>query len=978
MVEPLTAAALGGLALDKAQSAITKWVTANLSARAEVALRDRVLRQGRPAKDQQTELVAVIKAAVDLTAAEQFPAEERLQGLFRKALLNGPTRDWPLVNGSDLTYIADDVYEWVIKNDSQPDAVRSGGEDRASHPYVVLLCRNILTQYGFRAENSGAKNSILYPRWHRFWTTELFAGQQTSPGPARATSVFFNDFVGPVDTVIQGQQITVNTVAPATSWPRRFGTIPPLATAHQKRSIDEKLATMLTEDNTVVCQVLSGMGGVGKTQIAANYAHQRWSRREVDLLIWVSATTRDAIIAAYAEARTELIGSNRSDSESAAKSLLAWLDRPNAPRWLIVLDNLTDPTHLNGLWPPANHRGRTIATTRRRDAALDSQIRRRIDVELYTPAEGLRYLSDRLGHNSRVLDGAAELTEDLGHMPLAIAQAAAFLLDEPGLTCNDYRDMLADQAIPLDRLSPEMLAEEYPHSFASALAISIDRANQDTPQGFASVLLDLASLLDPAGIPVRLFSTEAMRNFLNFVLKTYLGSDNDSPEPTKREITAAIGRLHRLNLVNSDGDLIQVHSLVQRSCYKQLDQDIVNMLVLANTLALTEIWPENTTASAFHAVMRANVTRLRGHAEPVSIGPEFAHLLFLHGASLGNCGLVSYAVEHFQDLQHIVLSLFGPEHHLVDSVLTHLAKWRGEGGDPVAAAEVFETLHRRFVHQFGPDDPHVLRARSSLAIFRGEAGDATGAAEAFEELLVDHLRILGADDPSTLTVRNNLAYWQGEAGDSARAVDAFEALLVDYLRILGADDPSTLTVRNNLANSYRASGNHDKAAETFEALLADCHRVLGPDHPRTLSTSNNLAATYLAAGLVPKAIEAYDTLLSTQLRLMGPNHPGTLKVRSNLLTCHVEAGDPARAADGYESLLADFLRVFGPDHPNTFTIRSNLASCQGKVGMPSQAAEAFAALLTDQTRILGPAHIDVLNTRDNLAFWRRQASHGDT
>jgi hypothetical protein len=105
VVEPLTAAALGGLALDKAQSAIIKWVTTQLTTRVEVALRDRVLRQGRPAKDQQTELVAVIKAAVDLTASEQFPAEERLQGLFRKALLDDPARDWPLVNGSDLTYL---------------------------------------------------------------------------------------------------------------------------------------------------------------------------------------------------------------------------------------------------------------------------------------------------------------------------------------------------------------------------------------------------------------------------------------------------------------------------------------------------------------------------------------------------------------------------------------------------------------------------------------------------------------------------------------------------------------------------------------------------------------------------------------------------------------------------------------------------------------------------------------------------------
>lgn len=173
MVEPLIAAALGGLAIDEAQAEIAKWVGAQIKVRVELALRNKVLEQGLPAKDQQAELSAVLTSAVALTARELFPGQERLQKNFSKTLLKGKPEQRPLVNGSDLVYITDDIHEWITGHDPQPGA-RSIEADRSSHPYLAILCRNIIAQYGFRAENNGAKNTILTPSWNRFWTTELF------------------------------------------------------------------------------------------------------------------------------------------------------------------------------------------------------------------------------------------------------------------------------------------------------------------------------------------------------------------------------------------------------------------------------------------------------------------------------------------------------------------------------------------------------------------------------------------------------------------------------------------------------------------------------------------------------------------------------------------------------------------------------------------------------------------------------------
>ena len=456
MIDPFSAATLGGLAYDTAKTAITRWIRTRVAASFSATLRDREFRQGRPAKDQQTELTAVIRTAVDLTAVELFPGQERLHGKFRKTLLAGEPTDWPLVGGSDLTHLVGDVHTWIIENDPQPGSGQDA-EDPAAHPYLSALCRNIIAQFGFRAENNGAKNTVLYPCWSRFWSTEIFTSLEAAAPPPAATTEFRNDLSAPIGTLIQAQQVNfVSGPEPSPTRPRRIGAIPPLAAAWQDRPVNEQLTAALGEGGiAVVCQILSGMGGVGKTQTAAHYAHQRWNRHEVDLLLWVNAASRESIVTLLAQAGSEFCNADASDSDHAARAFLGWLAGPGAARWLIVLDDLTDPNDLTGFWPPTTEHGRTIVTTRRRDAALDAHARSRINVSFYTPGQALQYLTDRLGHETKRLDGATDLARDLGYLPLALAQAAAYLLDQPGMTCASYRDLLADHTVTLDQLGPE-------------------------------------------------------------------------------------------------------------------------------------------------------------------------------------------------------------------------------------------------------------------------------------------------------------------------------------------------------------------------------------------------------------------------------------------------------------------------------------------------------------------------------------------
>ncbi|MBE8475604.1 NB-ARC domain-containing protein [Streptomyces justiciae] len=140
----------------------------------------------------------------------------------------------------------------------------------------------------------------------------------------------------------------------------------------------------------VLCQVLSGTGGVGKTQLAAHYARCSWRDGAVDLVAWVTASSRESIVSSYGRLGADVAAGDLRDPEQAAACFLAWAETTDR-RWLIVLDDLADPADLRGLWPPASPGGQVLITTRRRDAALRGRSRVHIDIGLFTPAEAASY-----------------------------------------------------------------------------------------------------------------------------------------------------------------------------------------------------------------------------------------------------------------------------------------------------------------------------------------------------------------------------------------------------------------------------------------------------------------------------------------------------------------------------------------------------------------------------------------------------------
>jgi hypothetical protein len=651
--------------------------------------------------------------------------------------------------------------------------------------------------------------------------------------------------------------------------------VPVLADCRQQRPVDHELTA--ASGAVVIGQILSGLGGVGKTQLAAALAQHLWETGGVDLLVWVTASSRAAVVAEYAAAYGRISGVEGLEATRAAERFLAWLAEGHGRRWLIVLDDLADPNDLAGLWPPTADRGRTVVTTRRRDAALLAG-RQVIYVDVFTPAQAFDYLRAKLAGSGRGLDGAPGLAADLGFLPLALSQAAAYILDRgPTMTCDCYRRLLADRRRQLADLAPAALPDAYQSTVAATWSLSIERADRQAPAGLARLIIEMAALLDPNGIPVALFGTRAV----GACCGTLAGRPVDA-----NDAADALSLLRAFSLVAIDErtDVVTVHNLVQRAVREATAPDVRTDLAVAVADGLRELWPPFERDIGHAQLLRANATALIGNAdECLWGGAEGVHpLIAAVGTSLGVTGLVTEAEAYFQDLHATAERRLGPEHVSALSIRHDLATWHGATGDPA------------------------------------------GAVSAHRALLPDLVRVLGPDHLITLSARNELAYWQAEDGDPAGAVAAFARTLNDCRRLLGADDPFTLKTRHHLAWWRGVAGEPDAAAVAYSELIGDYERALGPDHPDVLLARNNGAWWQGHAGDPVGAVEAYRMLVRDYMRVLGPDNPDTLIARHNHAVWTDRAGDAIGAAAAFADLLRDCLQVLGREHPHTGLVRRNL------------------------------------------------------
>jgi hypothetical protein len=640
----------------------------------------------------------------------------------------------------------------------------------------------------------------------------------------------------------------------------RLAPRPPFLAGREELLAEVETRLAGAEDAGPRTVVLSGLGGAGKTSVAVEYAHRHLDQVG---LAWQFAAEDPAVLAAEFAGLAAQLGAGGTagsgDPVTGVHSVLASYPQ----RWLLVFDNAPDRTAVAAFVPPAGA-GWVLITSRN---ALWPP-RQLVEVPVLDLDVAAEFLAERTGDPDK--QAALGLAEELGGLPLALEQAAAYI-QATGDTLAAYLTGFRERRAEFLRRGE---AAGYPGTVVTTWALAFTQLEEAAPS--AAGLLRLLAFCAPEAIP------------LGLLLQPRPGLVKKLSPPVAQvlaplledELAAkdAVAALRRYSLVRPAGDqAVSVHRLVQAVTADQMPAE------------LRPAWKEATPA-----VVEAALT---DSPEQPGSWPVFAALL-----------------------PHAQAALPANSRGTV-----RIATYLGYSGGYAAAREFSQVMLAERERVLGPEHLDTLLARAHLAIWTGEAGDAAGARDQYAALLPIDERVLGPEHPSTLTTRNNLARWTGEAGDAAGAREQSAALLPVRERVLGPEHPSTLITRANLARWTEAAGDAAGARDQCALLLPIEERVLGPEHPETLNTRGNLAACTGEAGDAAGARDQYAVLLPIEERVLGPEHPYTLNTRANLADWTGRAGDAAGARDQYTTLLPVRERVSGPEHPDTLTTRDNLA-----------------------------------------------------
>jgi tetratricopeptide (TPR) repeat protein len=639
--------------------------------------------------------------------------------------------------------------------------------------------------------------------------------------------------------------------------------------------------------------VLTGLAGVGKTQLAVEYSY-RW-QADFDVVWWLRGEQPTSLSADYVALANQrpLAGHPRVDKGATQAAVVAavraWLERHH--RWLLLFDNVEDPELIRE-YLPRTAAGQVLITSQAETGwePLADPIR----VDVLSAADATRFLLARTQQTGPTAKSAArDLADSLGYLPLCLEQAAGYITAVGTVSLRDYAELFATRTLDLLKRG---LPLGYQNSVATTWSMALLRLQESNPGAVG--LLSLAAFLDPDGVPLRLVAAQADRLPPSLAI---IGRDALAQAD-------AVAALRRHSLVKISGERLVVHRLLQAVVRAAMDPDAEREWAsTALRLIRAEFPPSSGTLGAWSECERLlpHVLAVVEHALRLDLEAEArAWLLHRSAVYLLSRGQYRQALHHHMQALAGRRLLLGENHPDTLESLNDTAEAHRELGELPEALELHEQAFAAREDEFGPDDPRTLSSMNNVAETYRELGDPQLAHNLHRQALERRLRVLGNGHPETLESMHNLAEVLRELGRLNEALRLQEETVAGCRRLLGESDPDTLGSVNNLAQMLREAGQLDQARRLHETTLNALLRVLGEDHPYTLHSMHNLAELLFELGQRRSALDLHERALKGRQRILGDDHPKTQQSRVSSARTRraVEEGERREPASGRLSL----------------------------------------------------------------------------
>jgi tetratricopeptide (TPR) repeat protein len=705
-----------------------------------------------------------------------------------------------------------------------------------------------------------------------------------------------------------------------------------------------------------------GLGGVGKTQLALEFAHRFGS--DYDVIWWVPAEQPTAAAAELAKLAGKL---DIPVAVDQSETLTALFDQLRGRgRWLLIYDNAEQPDQLAGLLPPGG--GGHVLVTSRWPAWGSRASSLRLNV--LSRAESVAFLRRRTSAKDEAK--LVALADLLGDLPLALEEAAAYL-EETGDDLSEYLELVRDRGrelFGLDNRDPDQAGQDLggdpqrdQRRVASVWSVSLDRVHSHAPA--AEALLGLAAFLAPE-IP-RGLPTEQPQ-----VLPPGLAAVVGDRLAYNRTL-AAIGRY---SLAAVTADTIGLHRLVQAVIQARLGEAGEREWAETAVALLRECFPDDSVETRTWpdcARLLPHLLAATGHAERLWVAQEAAGWLLGRAAAyLQQRGQYRQALPLAERGVALTEAALGPDdvevgwrRDILGRVLLALGNVAGARNQVERALQIGEAA-------LGPDHPDVGTWRCDLGVVLHELGDLTGARDQFERALQISEAALGPDHPDIGTRRNNLGLLLYDLRDLTGARDESERALQIGRATLGSDHPEVGNRRGNLGRVLHALGDLSGARNQFEQALQISEAALGPDHPDVGWRRGTLGLVLLDLGDLSAARDQLERALQITEAALGPDHWDVGIRWANLGLALRELGDLSGARDRFERALQIMVAALGPDQLHVGNLRGVLGDVLWNLGNLPGAREQLERALQIMEAALGRDHPTIGTWRNSLGLVLRE------
>ena len=691
--------------------------------------------------------------------------------------------------------------------------------------------------------------------------------------------------------------------------------------------------------------VVVGAGGLGKTQLAIEYAH-RFGCVYTGGVYWVDADRGLSTLISQVGEAAGIEFDKKADETLQVEQIWRGLNRLLGPS-LLILDNFPENTALEP-YLPVGGRVHTLITTRRQDLDHPS-----VRLKTLTTGEGIRLLSS----GQRRFGGeASPLVDRLGGLPLALELARGYLNYRRTLTIPE---LLAGMRATSDMELVTEFASQYRDHLPSRHETDVARTFQlswDAAPETGRAVLRAMGELAPAPVP---------RSLLRTVLKLPAGTAVRDP------LATALDELSRLSLVELDANENPLaHRLILAFARHRNAADSASPF--DRCLAAIQEQMNRASLQADADTMR-QLSLLAPHAESLLqrglVRPEdFSALAGRLGTHYQALGRYADARRARTEALASAEKTFAPGHPSIATSQSNLALVLEDLGQLDEARDLLKKALASAEKTFAPGHPSIATSQSNLALALEDLGQLEEARDLLQKALASDEKTFAPGHSSIAISQSNLALVLKDLGQLEEARDLLRQALASAEKTFAPGHSSIAISQSNLALVLKDLGQLEEARDLLQKALASDEKTYAPGHPSIAIDLSNLALVLQDLGQLEEARDLLQKALASDEKTFAPGHPSIAIRQSNLALVLQDLGQLEEARDLLRQALASAEKTFAPGHPSIAIRQSNLALVLQNLGQLEEARDLLQKALASAETTFAPGHPSIARRQSNLAL----------